>query len=262
MQKETSKSVRRAFSILMTFSADCRKQNLTEISQKLGLPLSTTSRIVSVLCELGFLQKDDDRKVYRLGPALYYLSSIAREDLEVRNVALPFMRKLRDTYKETVNLYILDGDHRVCIEQVESPLGLRRAARIGDRLPLWAGSSGRCFLAYMEKEEVERILSMIKPFSSNTITDKNEIYRRLEKIRREGYDISNSEREEGVATVASPIFDSMGKVVACLAIAGPSFRVLPVGEKLAKAVVESAREISRRMGYMLPQSKSYTSSTS
>ncbi|KUK14132.1 MAG: Transcriptional regulator, IclR, partial [bacterium 42_11] len=246
MQKETSKSVRRAFSILMTFSADCRKQNLTEISQKLGLPLSTTSRIVSVLCELGFLQKDDDRKVYRLGPALYYLSSIAREDLEVRNVALPFMRKLRDTYKETVNLYILDGDHRVCIEQVESPLGLRRAARIGDRLPLWAGSSGRCFLAYMEKEEVERILSMIKPFSSNTITDKNEIYRRLEKIRREGYDISNSEREEGVATVASPIFDSMGKVVACLAVAGPSFRVLPVGEKLAKAVVESAREISRR----------------
>lgn len=250
MEREVAKSVKRAFSILLTFSSDCRKQSLTEISQKANLPLSTTSRMVSVLCELGFLQKDDERKVYRLGPALYYLSAIAREDLEVRNIALPFMKQLRDTYKETVNLYILDGDYRVCVEQVESPLGLRRAARIGDRLPLWAGSSGRCFLAYMDKEDVERILSMIKPFSPNTITDKEEIYRRLEKIRKEGYDISNSEREEGVATVASPIFDSTGKVVACLAIAGPSFRVLPMGEKLAKAVVESAREISRRMGYM------------
>ena len=87
------------------------------------------------------IQQDGATKLYRLGPGLFYLASVAREGLEIRKIALPFMERLRDITGENAVLHELRDGKRVCIEKVESKEVLRDSLRVGDQFPAHAGAS-------------------------------------------------------------------------------------------------------------------------
>ncbi|WP_422443952.1 IclR family transcriptional regulator [Thermoanaerobacterium sp. DL9XJH110] len=247
------RSVQRALSILLCFSWEQQEMSLIEICKKISLPKSTTSRLLATLENEGFLERNYVTKKYKLGPKLYYLGLVARQGLDLRNVALPIMKELRETTRETVNLYVKEGEQRVCFEQVESPLSLKRSAKIGDRFPLWAGASGKSFLAYMDAEDVAKIMETARSLTKNTIVDKEMMQKELEKIRRQGYAVSIEEREQGVSAVASPVFDVSGKMIASLSVSGPSFRFTE--DKIKQfgcQVKEAATAISRKLGYICP----------
>ena len=124
-------SIKKALSVLLCFSRKAPEWSMTELSRKLDLPLSTTSRILGSLVEEHFLDRDPETKTFRLGTRLIYLGALAKESLNLRKYALPVMVALRNLFGETVNLYIKQGKYRVCDEQVESLHTLKRSAQLG-----------------------------------------------------------------------------------------------------------------------------------
>lgn len=242
-------SIKKALSVLLCFSRKNSEWSMTELSRKLDLPLSTASRILGALVEEHFLDRDPETKTFRLGTRLIYLGALARESLNLRKHALPVMTDLRNLFGETVNLYIKQGKYRVCYEQVESLHTLKRSAQLGSRFPLWAGASGRCFLAFSDADEVEQIIAEARPLTANTLVDPVAIRSRLEKTRLDGYAISVAEREAGVFSAAAPIFDGSGAMAACLAVSGPTFR-FPEERfpDLAAGLKAAAETLSRHLG--------------
>ena len=196
-----------------------------------------------------FLERDAKTKQYHPGFKCSLLGAIAKKTGVLRTIASPHMEELKTRFNETVNLYLREGDFRICYEQVESSLHLKRSARLGSRFPLWAGASGRCFLAFMSKEDVDRILDDVEPLTPNTILDKETVFRKNEEVRRNGYAISVSELEEGVSSVAAPIFDASMHPVACLTLSGPTSRF---SEEMIQALIlalkASCRAISIKLG--------------
>ena len=220
---DSVRSVERAFSILKCFTLDDARLNLTAISEAIGLPVTTTLRIVTTLVSLGLLKRGDNR-TYMLGNEIYLLGAVARAHFRPQQVAFSYMKELRDDTKEAVSLYGIEGEFRVCYEHVPSLLTMRCVVRVGDRFPLWAGAGGKVLLAYADESVVEREAAKLKKITETTFTDKEAFMRELANIRTCDYSISRGEREDGILSLATPIFDRHNRASLCLSIAGPSTR--------------------------------------
>ncbi len=248
-KEDGTSALKKGLGVLSCFSWTKTQMSLTEIAREQGLPLPTAARLARALEEEGFLERDKKTKVFQLGFKCYLLGSIAKKTGFLRTIALPHMEELRKLFNETVNLYVREGDWRICYEQVESSLNLKRSARLGARFPLWAGASGRCFMAFMEKEEVDRLLDEVEPLTENTILSRKKVYEKIRELREKGYGTSVSEREEGVSSVAVPIFDGSMQSIACMTLSGPTARF---SEQMISALIPAlkarCREISLKLG--------------
>ena len=118
------------------------------------MPKSSTHRLLSELAALGIVRHTEDGR-YSLGPRLLYWGEAAAETFDLRAIAEPTMRRLRDELGESVHLYIRDEDTRICIAAVEARHELRPFIQLGRPLPLRAGAAGKVLLAFAE-EDVQR----------------------------------------------------------------------------------------------------------
>ncbi len=240
MEKDTSvRAVERALDILDCFAPGRLELSLTEIAKRIDLAMSTTSRLVATLEKRGYLARNRDTQRYSLGPQLVQIGALGFSNADIRKTALPFMRELAQLYDEGVSLYVVQGDERVCVECVESTRPLRRVINVGDRHLLTRGAAGRVLLAFLPEEKRRPLLAR-DPFT----TEEG-----LAELRRNGYAVSLSEREEGVTSIAAPIQDARREVVAALAMSGPSVRFEGPGfdDKVAK-VRRYAELISEALG--------------
>jgi IclR family KDG regulon transcriptional repressor len=239
------RTVQRALDILYCFSLEQQELTLTEIANQINLAKSTTTRLLATLEQNNLIQKDPDTLKYRLGQGLYYLGYIAGKSIVVKEIAKPIMQRLRDETRETVNLYILENESRVCIEQCEGLQSVRHLVKIGEKLPLSAGAGGKVLLAYQSEEFQNQILNQISSPSRAEALKKE-----LAEIKLAQCASSIDEREVGSAAVAAPIFDIHGEVKTCLSISGPTIRFTPeVIAKFKECVKREASEISRQLGY-------------
>lgn len=233
------RAVLRALSILDSFEPGKAELSLTDLARNIGLSMSTTSRLVSTLEGQGYLSRNRDSQRYSLGPKIAQLGALGFSNLDLRRVALPFMQALNKVYDEGISLYVVQGDERVCVERIESSQPLRRVINIGDRHPMTRGAAGRVLLAYQSREKRDELLAL-DPFTTED---------GLAELRHSGYTVSLGEREEGVSSIASPVFDARGIVIAALAMSGPSVRFEGPGfsDKVAK-VKRHAELISSALG--------------
>jgi DNA-binding IclR family transcriptional regulator len=208
--------------VLKCFTLDDSRLNLTSISEAIGLPVTTTLRITGTLVSLGILKRDD--RTYSLGNEIYLMGAVARAHFRPQQVAFPYMKDLRDETKEAVSLYGMENEFRVCYEHVPSLLTMRCVVRVGDRFPLWAGAGGKVLLAYAGNEVVGREAAKLKKITDSTFTDREKFLAELAAIRTRDYAISRGEREDGILSLAIPIFDRDKRASLCLSIAGPSTR--------------------------------------
>lgn len=245
----TVRTLSRALSILMAFTWDDRELSLTQISEKIGLAKSTTLRLLGALESEGFIEKNFRTNHYKLGHNLYYLGLIAKDSLDIRTVSRPFMENITQLTKETTNLYLLDHYDRICFDQVESPLAIKRTVRIGERYPIWAGATGKSILAFMDREMWVKMKDRLEKITEWTVADPETFILELEKIRAMGYAVSVGEKDYEVGCVAAPIYDASQHVIGCLSISGPKFRFPADTEYFAKLVLDASRQISRQLGY-------------
>lgn len=223
MKEDFVRSVERAFAIIKSFTLDEPHLNLTSIAEAIDLPVTTTLRLVTTLVSLGVLKRNGDRS-YTLGNEMYLIGAVAKAHFKPQQIALPFMQDLRDSTKEAVSLYGIENDCRVCYEHVPSLLTMRCVVRVGDRFPLWAGAGGKVLLAYEGQEIAEREAKKLKKITENTLIDKKLFMESLAEVRTRDYAISRGEREDGILSLAVPIFNREKRAPLCISIAGPSTR--------------------------------------
>jgi DNA-binding IclR family transcriptional regulator len=184
---------------------------LAGLVEATGISRPTAHRLACALEAHGLVRRDDEGR-FALGMRLVALGHAASGDLNIVETARPALEALRDELGESVQLYVRDGDRRVCALSLESPHGLRTIVSLGASLPLDVGSAGK----------VLRNLTGAK-----------------------GWAESVGEREEGVASVSAPVVDVAGRVIAAVSVSGPVQRTTKApGRRYGSAVVAAAREVT------------------
>ncbi len=251
IQNSGNSVIERMCAVLNAFSEEEKILTLSEISRRIRLPKSTTHRFLTALAEQGLLYKEPGGHGFRLGYQLFRWGMLAQRSIDFRNLALPILKKLCQVTGETAVLSVRDGNAGIWIEQIESEQAFRIAKREGVRLMLHAGASSKVLLAFLEDEEINKILSQIElvPLQINTIVDKNELRRELQITRQQGYATSFEETDRGAMGIAAPVYDHYNKLIAGIGIVAPINRVtqnqVPA---MAELVVAAGCELSILLG--------------
>jgi IclR family transcriptional regulator, KDG regulon repressor len=246
------KSIKNGLDILACFSHETPEIGVTDIANKLSLSKSTVSRLLSTLQQGNLVIQIPPYQKYRLGPKILDLASIFLSNFEWRMIAIPHLKDLRDKADETVTVFIVQGIERICIEKFDSSHELRPVLNLGGHYPLHAGAAGKLLLAYLSPEIRKEILGQtgLPRLTPYTITTLKEIEHELAGIRRDGYAVSLAERALHVSSVAAPIRDFAGKVIAALNLSGPTVRFTREKQKeYVLLVAVTADKISRQIGY-------------
>jgi DNA-binding IclR family transcriptional regulator len=217
--------------VILSFLAEGGPATLAEVVSGTGLSRPTAHRLLTALEVHRLVGRVDGR--YSLGARLSLWGSRAG-GLDLTQAARPALVALRDETGESTQLYVREGDHRVCVASVErAGGGLRDTVPVGAVLPLDRGSGGKVLLAWAEDVE------------SLPRADVAEI----EGTRDRGWAESVAEREAGVASVSAPVFGTKGELRAAVCASGPVSRLGErPGERLAEPVVVAAREIEAALG--------------
>jgi DNA-binding IclR family transcriptional regulator len=195
------------------------------VRSALGMPKSSTHRLLSELATLGIVRRTDDGR-YSLGPRLLYWGEAAADTFDLRLVAEGPMRRLRDELEESVHLYIREHDTRICIAAVEARHELRPFIQLGRPLPLRVGAAGKLLLAFADGDVQELELKRALDDATSLPNAPGARLRdQLETIRSERWSTSVGEREEGVSAAATAIVDSRDRVVAALSVSAPTTRL-------------------------------------
>ncbi|MBI5033741.1 MAG: IclR family transcriptional regulator [Chloroflexi bacterium] len=244
-------SLVRAIAILDCFRVEQPQLGVREVARQLNMSTSTVGRLLATLCSAGILSQDPKTRLYRMGPKVMAWSAVYTSVLDVREHARPLLEELHRITNETVSLYVLDRTERVCVERIESPERVRVVVRVGERMPLHAGSAGKALLAFLPSETIDEILSKpLERMTSNTIINRRTLLKELELTRERGYAVSHAERFDDAIGLAAPIFDASGQVVAALNVAGPMSRFTDDHvAKFAPKIIHLANQVSRTLGY-------------
>ena len=247
-----TQSIMRAVAILDCFSLDHPELGVREIARQLHLSTSTVGRLLITLRSAGILSQDPTTRRYVMGPKILQWSSIYLSRLDLANEAAPALAELHRLTSETVSVYMLDANERVCIARIESPERVRVVVRVGERMPLHAGSAGKALLAFMPSEAVAQILGKpLERMTPNTIINRKTLTQELETVRKCGYAISHGERFQDALGLAAPIFNADGKVIAALNVAGPVMRFDDAAvAKYAPKIIRLANQVSQALGYV------------
>jgi IclR family transcriptional regulator, KDG regulon repressor len=243
-------AVERALNILE--AAAHRRDGLTnsEISRKLSIPKSSASYILRTLERRGYLRRETETGRYRLGLKILSLGGDAQANLDIADVALPFMRVLEEKIHMTVHLAVLDQGEAVYIEKVEGPGFFKVNTWVGRRMFLHSTSVGKCLLAWLPKLEVEAVVKQqgLKKRTPKTITTVTKLLGDLERVKEEGYAVDDEENSLGARCLGAPVFDVTGNVVAALGASGTLTQVDEANmPRIAEALKETARRITRQL---------------
>lgn len=235
----------RGLQILELLAGEKKRWTTTDISRKLKIPKSTTSYLLHTLLARGYLRREAD-SVYRLSMKLLALGGQAVRGVEIREVALPVLRRLTSETETTAHLAVLEGSEAVYIERVPSPGFIQIDTWVGRRMPLHSTSVGKALAAYLPGREAEALFQAtgLPRFTPRTITSLPRLRQELKRIRESGVAIDNEENTPGVRCVAAPIFGNAGAVVAALSLTG---LVQQVTEERVGRIVEKVKEAARQL---------------
>jgi len=221
----------------------------TALAEQLGLTKSIVFRLLQTLEEDGYVQRDDERAIYSLGYRVALLGERVGREGALLQVARPVMDALRDDTGENVNLVIREATASVTIATREGLHSIRLFAQPGRRGPLHAGGASMLLLAYAEPSIRDSVLaSELEQFSPHTITDPDRLREVLLLIRANGYNVAINDLDDGAFSIAGPIQNSAGEIIAGISVAGASVRLDEVrrASYIEKAIA-AAQEISEKL---------------
>jgi DNA-binding IclR family transcriptional regulator len=243
-------AVHRGMQILELLAEHRKAWSTSDIARRLKIPKSTASYLLHTLDTRGYLHREQDG-LYRLSMKLLALGSLAQHGVEVREAALPILRRLVADTGITGHLGVLEGSTVIYIERVPASGFIQMDTWIGRQMPLHSTSSGKALLAFLPDDQVEPLLSgaALPRFTPKTLTSLPRLRQELKRIRETGFALDDEENTPGVRCIAAPVFDRFGRVVAALSLTGAAQQItdgyLP---RIAEKVKEAARQTTRAMG--------------
>ena len=251
-QSSTLSSVRNAARLLKEFSGNTRELGVSELSRRLGLSKSTTHRLLSTLADERLLEQDSDTGAYRLGLAIYELGATVSVHIGLHDACDSVIDGLRQGTRETVQVAVLDNREVVYVERRESPHTLRLLGPVAHRADAHCTSSGKLLLAYLTSAALEATLDgwVLSRTTPSTIHDISSLRTGLTVIRQRGWAEDVNEAALGLASIAAPIRNDVGVVVAAVSVSGPLQRMTQDSlTRFARPAVDAGLAISRRLGY-------------
>jgi DNA-binding IclR family transcriptional regulator len=240
------RSVQRALYLLTLFDEDHPSRTMRELVEMAELPKTTVLRLIQTLEQSGYLYDRPDGRIC-LGPKLIRLSRAVDLVWRLPVAVDATMERLRERSRETVNLYVREGQFRVCAAQKQGPQTIRYVVPVGMQLPLWGGAAAKVLLANAAPELIDHVLKD----GGKDATYREWLLHELKRVREAGFAASHGERERGSSSVAAPI--RAGELtVAALAISGPTMRftdtrVHEFAELLRNATQDMERSFTKDM---------------
>lgn len=233
----------RAFRLLGAFSDEETSLTLTELSDRTGIPLSSTLRLAQNLTRLGALERRVDEK-FSIGLRMLEFAALAPRGHGLRAVALPYMEDLHSATRQHVQLAVRDNDEALIIERL-SALGAGKVLyHVGGRMPLHGTGLGHVLLAHSRADFQDAYLRrdlLLEPEQTHVLA--SELRAQLEEVRVTGVAHMSRNLPEPAVSVAAPIFDHAGNCLAAISLLGSDGSVNT--GVLEPAVVAIARAISR-----------------
>jgi len=216
-----TQAVDRATSLLIAILNSPEPPLLSELARELGLPKSTTSRILGALERQGLIRRDRN-SAYLGGEVLLKYASMQNQDSALINRMRPVLESLAEKTSESINLAVPGNDDLKLIDQVDGKHLLGATNWIGRNVPYHASALGKVLLAF---GAASLPVGNLQSKTARTITSRTQLNSELEKIRKTGFALLDNELENGLVAVAAPVFNHDGKVIAAISISGPDARI-------------------------------------
>jgi IclR family transcriptional regulator, pca regulon regulatory protein len=246
-----SSSLQAGLAILNCFSAQKPVLGIAKLADELNMSRSTTHRYASTLVALGYLEQDHARR-YRLAPRVADMGMSVLDSMALRGKAREPLRELREQTGRTASLAVLDGTQ---IRYVDRRRGWRRGQHAvdldlgaGARLPAQCTAMGKVLLANLPDRERERVIGELEltKRGPKSITSKKGLRTELQQVRDEGVALGDEELGPGVRTIAAPVYDPDGEVIAAVGVPVPAddYTLEELRKSLGPAVLAAAKRIS------------------
>lgn len=244
-------SLARGLAVIRAFDAEHSEMSLSEVARRTGLTRATARRFLHTLCDLGYMRTDG--KVFALTVRVLDLGYSYLSGLQLQDLAMPHLEQLAARVEETTSISVLDGTDIVYVARVPTRRIMSIGITIGTRFPAYATSMGRVLLAALPTEEVVRRYEAVplERRTSRTIAAIPDLLGELERVREQGWSLTDQELEHGLRSMAMPITDARGRTLAAVNVSShvstrdaASFRSL-VASPLANAVAGIQEELAR-----------------
>lgn len=245
-------SLERGLSVINSFSRDHDAQTLSEVAGRTGLTRATARRVLLTLAELGYV--DQSGRTFSLTPKVLDLGYSFLSSFHVVELAQPSMERLVDEVHESSSMSVLDDHEIVYVARVPTSRIMTIALALGSRLPAYPTSMGRVLLAGLEDRELDEFIddTEFEKLTPHTVTDPKEYRALIEQVRADGYALVDQELEEGVRSIAAPIRNDRGEVIAAMNVSCHASRI-DVGrmrKEFRPKLIAAADEISERVGVL------------
>lgn len=244
-------AINKAFQILELFLHAETELSISDVSEQTKITYPTAHRITATLVKRGYLLQPEKRGKYSVHPGkLSEFIGIIRKRLNVRMIASPYLHDLSQTVNEAVLLAVRRGNIAINVDVVNRGRLLNLTPDTAT-LGLYYTGAGKVFLAYLSEKESQIYFDSLIPIpkTANTITAKDILIKQMNEVTRTGVAFDDEENEIGLRSIAAPIRDWEGKVIAAISIIGPTARISkPRLAELAPIIKDYALRISQAMG--------------
>jgi len=208
------RSFERGLAVIRAFGADRPELTLSEVARACDLTRAAARRFLLTLADLGYVRTDG--RMFRLTPRVLELGYAYLSGFTLPDIAQPHLEQLADQVQESSSLCVLDGDAIVYVARVPTRRIMTVTITVGTRFPAHVTSVGRVIHAHLPDEEFDARLARaeLRPLTGRSIVSVDALRAELRRVRRQGYAIVDQELEEGLRSVAAPVRDRDGEVVA------------------------------------------------
>jgi DNA-binding IclR family transcriptional regulator len=244
-------SVERAAAILGALGSGTPRLGVTEIAERVGLAKPTVYGLLRTLVKHDLVAQDPSTGKYSLGPGVLQLGNAYLDGSELRARSLLWAEALAQRANEAVWVATLSGSRVIVLHHVFRPDNTVQILEVGAAIPWHACALGHAIVAHLPAADGARAMAGdLAPLTGRTKTTRAALGQALAQVRRRGYAVEDQEATVGDAGVAAPIVNREGGVAGAIGLVGPAERLLAPAsrEELARAVVESARSVSRDLG--------------
>jgi len=226
---------------------------VTELALRSGNTKARTFRLLYTLEQRNFVRRKGAGPTYHLDVKALYVGVAAQEQVDLVRVARPHLLALAARCQENVQLRVRDGLESVNVERWKSSQSLRISSEAGSRRLLHAGAACKVLLAHAPAEIRQAVLNGDLPrYTAYTITQRSRMVQELDRVRADGFSVSDGEITLGAMSIGAPVRDAQSVVVAALSMSGPSTRMQPRLQEYAAMVREAADGISAALADASP----------
>lgn len=239
-------SLARGLSVITAFDHDHPEMTLSEVAGRIGLSRATARRFLHTLVELDYVRTDG--RTFALTPQVLKLGTAYLSGLGLPQLAQPHLERLSAEVGESTSAAVLDGEDIVYVARVATRRIMSVGITVGTRFPAYATSMGRVLLAALPSDALDAYLAGVelRPLAPGAVGDADALRAELDRVRRQGWAAVDQELEPGLRSIAAPVTDASGTVVAALNVSASSSSA-PIDELVAETLprlLEASRQVS------------------